>query len=71
VEIMAILQRLNAAGATILLVTHEPEIATYCSRTVVFKDGLVLSDHNNENIVSAAETLAATPAQVDDEEVAA
>src|SRR5919206_4187236 len=44
VEIMAILQRLNAAGATIVLVTHEPDIATYCSRTVVFRDGTVLSD---------------------------
>jgi putative ABC transport system ATP-binding protein len=43
-EIMAILQRLNRAGATIVLVTHEREIATYCSRTVVFKDGVVQSD---------------------------
>jgi putative ABC transport system ATP-binding protein len=43
-EIMAILQRLNRAGATIVLVTHEPDIATYCSRTVVFKDGVVQSD---------------------------
>ncbi len=49
VEIMAILQRLNQAGATIVLVTHEPEIAAYCKRTVVFKDGLVLSDERNHN----------------------
>jgi putative ABC transport system ATP-binding protein len=61
VEIMAILQRLNQAGATILLVTHEPDIATYCSRTVVFKDGVVLSDQPNQHIVSAAATLAAWP----------
>ena len=39
-EILATLQRLNQAGATIVLVTHEPDIASYCSRTVVFKDGL-------------------------------
>src|ERR1043166_5284074 len=45
VEVMEIFQRLNQAGATIVLVTHEPDIATYCSRTVVFKDGAVLSDH--------------------------
>src|SRR5919198_6587717 len=35
VEIMAILQRLNQAGATIVLVTHGSDIGTYCSRTVV------------------------------------
>src|ERR687898_199564 len=50
VEIMAILQRLNRAGATIVLVTHESDIASYCSRTVVFKDGVVQSDvqHNQD-----------------------
>jgi putative ABC transport system ATP-binding protein len=58
VEIMAILQRLNAAGATIVLVTHEPDIATYCSRRVVFRDGLVISDQPNFQVVSAAEALA-------------
>src|SRR5450631_2091074 len=54
VEIMAILQRLNAAGATIVLVTHEPDIATYCSRTVSFRDGSLLSNERNQHIVSAA-----------------
>jgi putative ABC transport system ATP-binding protein len=67
VEIMAILQRLNQAGATIVLVTHEPDIATYCSRTVVFKDGLVLSDHPNQQIVEAAKTLAAWPAALEED----
>jgi putative ABC transport system ATP-binding protein len=66
VEIMAILQRLNKAGATIVLVTHEPDIATYCSRTVVFKDGVVLSDQPNDEIHSAADTLAAWPTEEDD-----
>jgi len=47
VEIMAILQRLNQAGATIVVVTHEPDIAAYCGRTVVFKDGLLQSDQRN------------------------
>ena len=68
VEIMAILQRLNAAGATIVLVTHEPDIATYCSRTVVFKDGVVLSDQPNREIVSAAATLANWPRPDDDQD---
>jgi putative ABC transport system ATP-binding protein len=70
VEIMAILQRLNRAGATIVLVTHEPDIATYCSRTVVFKDGVVLSDTRNQQVISAAATLAAWPRSEDDERAA-
>jgi putative ABC transport system ATP-binding protein len=44
-EIMVILDKLNRAeGITIILVTHEPEIAAYASREVVIKDGQVLSD---------------------------
>ena len=71
VEIMAILQRLNAAGATIVLVTHEPEIAAFCSRTVVFKDGLVLSDQANSRPHNAAEALQTMPAMDDEPEAAA
>ena len=63
VEIMAILQRLNRAGATIVLVTHEPDIATYSSRTVAFKDGTLQSDQPNRRIVLASETLAGWPVQ--------
>lgn len=44
-EIMGILDKLNRAeGITVILVTHEPEIAAYASREVVIKDGQVLSD---------------------------
>jgi len=68
VEIMAILQRLNQAGATIVLVTHEPDIAEYCSRTVVFKDGAVLSDHRNKEVQSAARVLAQWPQATDEED---
>jgi putative ABC transport system ATP-binding protein len=60
-EIMAILQRLNQAGATIVLVTHESDIAEYCSRKVVFKDGVVLSDQTSTNVHSAAAVLADWP----------
>jgi putative ABC transport system ATP-binding protein len=58
VEIMAILQRLNAGGATIVLVTHEPDIAAYCSRTVVFRDGHLVSDTRVERPASAGAALA-------------
>jgi len=44
VEIMAILQRLNRRGITVVLVTHEEDIAQYASRIVAFRDGHLRSD---------------------------
>jgi putative ABC transport system ATP-binding protein len=44
VEVMALLQDLGHAGITVLLVTHEPDIAEYASRVIVMKDGRVRSD---------------------------
>jgi putative ABC transport system ATP-binding protein len=58
IEIMAVLQELNQAGATIVLVTHEPDIATYCSRRVAFLDGLVVSD-KPQQAASASAALSA------------
>jgi putative ABC transport system ATP-binding protein len=49
VEIMALLQELNQQGLTIVLVTHEPDIASYTSRQVVFRDGRVMRDEPNLN----------------------
>jgi putative ABC transport system ATP-binding protein len=57
IEIMAILQMLNQGGATIVLVTHEPDIAAYCSRRVAFLDGLVVADRP-QSPASAATALA-------------
>jgi putative ABC transport system ATP-binding protein len=43
-EVMALFQELSRAGITIILVTHEPEIAAYAGRGIVLKDGRILSD---------------------------
>ncbi len=64
VEIMAILQKLNARGSTIVLVTHEPDIVHYCSRVVTFRDGLVQSDERIEHRQVAEADLAPAPAAV-------
>ncbi len=44
VEIMILFQELNRQGITLILVTHEPEIARYCKRIVEFRDGRILRD---------------------------
>jgi len=44
VEVMAIFQELNEQGLTVLLVTHEPDIAQHARRIVTFRDGVLLSD---------------------------
>ncbi|HSF05415.1 MAG TPA: ABC transporter ATP-binding protein [Methylomirabilota bacterium] len=61
VEIMALLQRLNRAGLTIVLVTHEPDIAAYARRVLAFRDGRVLSDEPVRASRDAVEALAAHP----------
>jgi len=47
VEIMTIFQQLNHRGITILMVTHEPDIAAFTSRHLIFRDGLIISDTPN------------------------
>ncbi|HEY4155426.1 MAG TPA: ABC transporter ATP-binding protein [Puia sp.] len=65
-EIMALIQELNQQqGKTIVFVTHEPDIASFSSRTITLKDGKIIKDSANENRRSAKEVLAALPA-VDD-----
>ena len=51
-EIMGIFQDLNQEGATIVMVTHEPEIAVYTKRIVTFKDGEIISDEPVKNPLS-------------------
>jgi putative ABC transport system ATP-binding protein len=47
VEVMALLQQLNRTGITVVLVTHEQDIAAFASRLLAFRDGLVVSDRAN------------------------
>ena len=44
VEIMTIFQQLNSQGITIIMVTHEPEVAAFTGRQIIFRDGLVVTD---------------------------
>ena len=62
-EIMEIFQALNEQGKTILIVTHEPDIAAMCSRNIVFKDGRIIKDFPVKQTVSAAGELAELPVE--------
>jgi len=57
VEILALLQRLNREGMTIVLVTHESDVASYASRVLTFRDGRLLRDEPVASPRDAAVTL--------------
>ena len=52
-----IFQRLNREGVTVVIVTHEPDIALHTRRKVLFKDGWILKDEIVENPVDAVALL--------------
>ena len=64
VEVMALLQKLNRDGMTVVMVTHEHDIAAFARRNIHFRDGLVVEDHPVRTISDAATMLhqAAQPA---------
>jgi putative ABC transport system ATP-binding protein len=69
IEVMEIFQRLNRErGITLVLVTHEPDIAEYAERVVVFKDGRIKKDFQIAKRRDAAEELRNLPPIEDDEE---
>lgn len=53
IEIMSIFEKIHDLGNTIILVTHEPDIAEHAQRIIRLRDGLVESDLKNENVVKA------------------
>ncbi len=65
-EILVLFQKLNAEGRTIIFVTHNPDLANYSSRNIQLRDGRVIADDYNHNILSAAEGLAALPKNSDE-----
>lgn len=60
-EILVLFQKLHHNGHTIIFVTHNPEIAKYSSRNIVLRDGHVIQDTTNNNVMNAADTLALLP----------
>ncbi len=55
VEIMQIFEKIHAAGNTVILVTHEPDISEHAHRIIRLRDGIIESDLKNDKIVSFAD----------------
>lgn len=55
IEIMSILEKIHSGGNTVILVTHEPDIAEHAHRIIRLRDGLVEKDIRNEEIVLASD----------------
>ncbi|MCH8979355.1 MAG: ATP-binding cassette domain-containing protein, partial [Armatimonadetes bacterium] len=60
-EIMAIFQELNQQGTTVVIVTHEKEVAEHCTRNVIFRDGRVEEDVRVDTPVDANQSLSGPP----------
>jgi len=64
IEVMALFQELNSQGNTIVLVTHEEEVAQYTNRVVELRDGKILSDNSIKNSRSAIKDLTVIKANI-------
>ena len=65
-EILVLFQKLHAAGRSTILVTPSLDISSSSRRNIMLRDGKAISDEVNNNILSAAEGLAALPASTDE-----
>lgn len=64
-SILTLFQKLYKEGKTIIFVTHNPEISKFSSRNIILKDGRIVSDEYNENILSAEEIYNSLPIEND------
>ncbi len=65
IEVMSVFQQLHRQGKTVVLVTHEKEIARYANRHITFRDGRIISDIINENPADARVDLKNLPVAED------
>lgn len=66
IEVMAVFQELHKKGITVILVTHEQDIAQYANRIIVFRDGRIRSDVINEKPKKAIDDLKNLPIEEED-----
>ena len=70
VEVMEVFQELNTQGITVIVVTHEPDIAEFAKRHIVFRDGRIKSDRPNRTPKIAAEAIKEMPVIEEEKEAA-
>lgn len=66
-EIINVFQELHEQGITIIIVTHEAEIAQFTERIITFHDGKIIKDKKNETMQRASEALSKLPVDKDEE----
>ena len=69
IEVMGIFQKLNEKGITVVIVTHEPDIASFTKREISFRDGRIIRQFENKSPKNASEELVKLPAQAEEETV--
>ncbi|HEX2975593.1 MAG TPA: ABC transporter ATP-binding protein [Bacteroidales bacterium] len=68
-EIMELFQTLNDKGRTIVFVTHEPDIAKFATRNVIFRDGRIQRENLVSERLNASEILKSMPAEIEEFEI--
>jgi putative ABC transport system ATP-binding protein len=56
-EVMSIFQKINDEGHTIVMITHEPDIANHAKRIITIRDGKIIDDHINKHPTRVKNTI--------------